>query len=101
MRIVLLSAVAVLALAITGASQPASTATKTVTINRNRVQSPKRHDHTGDAVKGTNATPRTIRWSRTTARRLAHDAPGKPTRTFSARRAPSATRRAPPDPTGG
>ena len=54
MRIVILSAVAVLALAITGASQPASTATKAVRITATAFSPASVTINTGDAVKWTN-----------------------------------------------
>lgn len=55
MRIVVLSAVAVLALAITGASQPASTATKAVKITATAFTPASVTINTGDAVKWTNS----------------------------------------------
>ena len=55
MRIVVLSAVAVLALAITGASQPASTATKAVTITATAFKPARVTINTGDAVRWTNS----------------------------------------------
>ncbi len=55
MRIVILSAVAVLALAITGASQPASTATKTVRITATAFTPASVTINTGDAVRWTNS----------------------------------------------
>jgi plastocyanin len=54
MRIVVLSAVAVLALAVTGASQPASTATKAVRITATAFSPSSVTINTGDAVKWTN-----------------------------------------------
>jgi plastocyanin len=54
MRIVILSAVAVLALAITGASQPASTATKAVKITATAFSPASVTINTGDAVRWTN-----------------------------------------------
>jgi plastocyanin len=54
MRIFVLSTVAVLALAITGASQPASTATKAVNINATAFSPKNVTINTGDAVKWTN-----------------------------------------------
>ncbi len=54
MRIVVLSAVAVLALAVTGASQPASTATKAVSITATAFSPASVTINTGDAVKWTN-----------------------------------------------
>ena len=54
MRIVLLSAVAVLALAITGASQPASTAIKAVRITATAFSPASVTINTGDAVRWTN-----------------------------------------------
>jgi plastocyanin len=54
MRIVILSAVAVLALAVTGASQPASTATKAVKITATAFSPASVTINTGDAVKWTN-----------------------------------------------
>ena len=55
MRIVILSAVALLALAITGASQPASTATKAVKITASAFTPASVTINTGDAVKWTNS----------------------------------------------
>jgi plastocyanin len=55
MRTVVLTAVAVLALAVTGASQPASQATKTVTIKATGFAPFSRTIATGDAIKWTNA----------------------------------------------
>ncbi|MDQ2910126.1 MAG: cupredoxin domain-containing protein [Actinomycetota bacterium] len=55
MRIVVLSAVAVLALAVTGASQPASTATKAVKISATAFSPGSVTINTGDAVKWTNS----------------------------------------------
>jgi plastocyanin len=54
MRIVILSTVAVLALAVTGASQPASTATKAVKITATAFSPASVTINTGDAVKWTN-----------------------------------------------
>jgi plastocyanin len=54
MRIFVLSTVAVLALAITGASQPASTATKAVRITATAFSPKNVTINTGDAVKWTN-----------------------------------------------
>ncbi|HLM37718.1 MAG TPA: cupredoxin domain-containing protein [Gaiellaceae bacterium] len=54
MRIVILSAVAVLALAITGASQPASTAIKAVRITATAFSPASVTINTGDAVRWTN-----------------------------------------------
>ena len=54
MRIFVLSTVAVLALAITGASQPASTATKAVKITASAFSPKNVTINTGDAVKWTN-----------------------------------------------
>lgn len=54
MRIVVLSAVAVLALAITGASQPAATATKAVRITATAFSPTSVTINTGDAVRWTN-----------------------------------------------
>ena len=54
MRIVILSAVAVLALAVTGASQPASTATKAVRISATAFSPANVTINTGDAVRWTN-----------------------------------------------
>jgi plastocyanin len=55
MRIVVLSVVAVLALAVTGASQPASTATKAVKITATAFSPASVTINTGDAVKWTNS----------------------------------------------
>ena len=55
MRIVILAAVAVLALAVTGASQPASTATKAVKITASAFTPASVTINTGDAVKWTNS----------------------------------------------
>ena len=55
MRIVILSAVAVLSLAITGASQPASTVTKAVKITATAFMPASVTINTGDAVKWTNS----------------------------------------------
>jgi plastocyanin len=55
MRIFVLSTVAVLALAITGASQPASTATKAVKITASAFSPKNVTINTGDAVKWTNS----------------------------------------------
>jgi plastocyanin len=55
MRIVILSAVAVLALAVTGASQPASTVTKAVKITATAFSPASVTINTGDAVKWTNS----------------------------------------------
>ena len=55
MRIVILSAVAVLSLAITGASQPASTVTKAVKITATAFTPASVTINTGDAVKWTNS----------------------------------------------
>jgi plastocyanin len=55
MRIVILSTVAVLALAVTGASQPASTATKAVKITATAFSPASVTINTGDAVKWTNS----------------------------------------------
>jgi plastocyanin len=55
MRIFVLSTVAVLALAITGASQPASTATKAVKITATAFSPKNVTINTGDAVKWTNS----------------------------------------------
>jgi plastocyanin len=54
MRIAVLSAVAVLALAVTGASQPASTATKAVRISATAFSPANVTINTGDAVRWTN-----------------------------------------------
>jgi plastocyanin len=55
MRIVILSAVAVLALAVTGASQPASTVTRAVKITATAFSPASVTINTGDAVKWTNS----------------------------------------------
>jgi plastocyanin len=55
MRTAVLAAVAALALVITGASQPASQATKTVTIKATAFSPTSRTIATGDAIKWTNA----------------------------------------------